>query len=82
MATATFETLATPAPTSAASQLSIDAAIEVFYIPNSRKVHGHSFPLGIRVKEGSSFPDLDAAISYIESLADRGTFNGLLSQRG
>ncbi|KAK7754734.1 hypothetical protein SLS62_003292 [Diatrype stigma] len=83
MATASLVTPAA-APAQAQSPLSVDAdaAFEIFEIPNGRKVHGNSFPLGIRVKEGSSFEDIDSAVRSIETLTDRGTFNSLLSRHG
>lgn len=82
MATASLVTPAA-APEWAQSPLGIDvdAAIEIFDIPNGRKVHGNSFPLGLRVKEGSSFEDVDSAARSIEALTDGGTFNSLLIHR-
>lgn len=58
-----------------------DFAIEIFDIPQQRTVHGNAFPLGIRVKEGYQFPDIDVAVKYVEELALRGLFNKLLTNR-
>lgn len=64
-----------------APDLVSDPYIEVFEIPNERKVHGKSFPLGVKVKDGAPFKGLNDAIAHIESLTDRGTFNTLLRRR-
>ncbi|CAH0057803.1 unnamed protein product [Clonostachys solani] len=65
-----------------APDLVSDSYIEIFEIPNERKVHGKSFPLGVKVKDGAPFKGLNDAITHIESLADRGTFNTLLRRHG
>ena len=82
MVAVTLETQA-HSPRSAPGQLPVDtdAGIEIFEIPNARRVHGNAFPLGIRTKEGALFENLDFAIDYIESLTDRGIFHSLLSNR-
>jgi len=70
-------TFQTPSPDSTDSGVSI----ETFHIPNHRTVHGGVFPLGIRVKAGRAFKDIDAAVAHIESLAGVGIFDSLLAQR-
>jgi hypothetical protein len=55
--------------------------LEFFPIPQARSVHGKSFPLGIRLKAGERFPDVESASRHIESLADKGVFNDLLADR-
>ncbi|CAK7224455.1 hypothetical protein SEUCBS140593_005575 [Sporothrix eucalyptigena] len=57
----------------------VDPRIETFAIPGARVVHGKVFPLGLRVKEGQSFADIDEAVSHIEALADQGTLDSLLT---
>ncbi|KAF0317958.1 hypothetical protein GQ607_014808 [Colletotrichum asianum] len=56
--------------------------VEIFSIPGSRTVHGQDFPLGIRVKKGQSFIDIDDAISQLKALADKNVFNKLLTNHG
>ncbi|KAF5482988.1 Clavaminate synthase-like protein [Colletotrichum siamense] len=56
--------------------------VEIFSIPGSRTVHGQDFPLGIRVKKGQSFIDIDDAISHLKALADKNVFNKLLTNHG
>ncbi|KAJ4998473.1 Clavaminate synthase-like protein [Colletotrichum sp. SAR 10_66] len=56
--------------------------VEIFSIPGSRTVHGQDFPLGIRVKKGQSFIDIDDAISHFKALADKNVFNKLLTNHG
>lgn len=55
--------------------------LEFFPIPQARSIHGKSFPLGIRVKAGEEFSDVESASRHIESLADNGVFDGLLADR-
>lgn len=55
--------------------------LEFFAIPQARSVHGKSFPLGIRVKAGEGFPDVESASRHIESLADKRVFDELLADR-
>ncbi|KAJ3955012.1 hypothetical protein N0V92_008478 [Colletotrichum tropicale] len=56
--------------------------VEIFSIPGSRTVHGQDFPLGIRVKKGQSFIDIDDATSHLKALADKNVFNKLLTNHG
>ncbi|KAI8207773.1 Clavaminate synthase-like protein [Colletotrichum sp. SAR 10_76] len=56
--------------------------VEIFSIPGSRTVHGQDFPLGIRVKKGQSFIDIDDAISHFKALADKNVFNKLPTNHG
>lgn len=58
-----------------------DAAIEIFEVPASRLVHGKSFPLGIKPKEGSTFANVDDAVECIAKRAEEGVFNSLLTNR-
>lgn len=55
--------------------------IETFEIPNARLVHGNAFPLGIRLKEGVPSKDVDSLVQHVESLAERGAFNKLITDR-
>ena len=55
--------------------------VETFEIPGARKVHGESFPLGIRPKDRVSSTDLDVALGYLKSLAANGAFDSKLAQR-
>ena len=54
--------------------------IESFPIPG-RLVHGRSFPLAIRPKEGVQFEDIKVAAEHLQTLAKAGVFDSLLSQR-
>lgn len=58
-----------------------DVPIELFEVPKSRTVHGNVFPLGIRVKEGHQFQNIDTAVRHIEDMAQTGLFDGLLQSR-
>lgn len=68
-------------PAASASTNNSDAPLEAFDIPGARAVHGNAFPLGIRVKQDAAFNDIDATVQIIESLADKGVFNQLLTNR-
>ncbi|KAI8275932.1 hypothetical protein K4K60_008246 [Colletotrichum sp. SAR11_57] len=56
--------------------------VEIFSIPGSRTVHSQDFPLGIRVKKGQSFIDIDDVLSHLKALADKNVFNKLLTDHG
>jgi len=58
-----------------------DAAIETFEVPVSRSVHGKSFPLGIKPRDGTAFANVDDAAGHIAKLAEEGVFNSLLTNR-
>ncbi|CAK7215433.1 hypothetical protein SBRCBS47491_002487 [Sporothrix bragantina] len=60
----------------------VDARIETFAIPGARVVHGKAFPLGIRVKGGQAFEDIDSAVAHIDQLAEQGTLDDLLRDHG
>ncbi|CAK7218987.1 hypothetical protein SCUCBS95973_003668 [Sporothrix curviconia] len=60
----------------------VDGRIETFDVPGARVVHGKAFPLGIRVKEGQAFSDIDAAVAHIDRLAEQGTLDDLLRDHG
>ncbi|QKX56949.1 uncharacterized protein TRUGW13939_04057 [Talaromyces rugulosus] len=59
-----------------------DAAIETFEVPVSRSVHGKSFPLGIKPRDGTAFANVDDAAGHIAKLAEEGVFNSLLTNHG
>ncbi|VUC34357.1 unnamed protein product [Clonostachys rosea] len=66
----------------ATTDLVSDPYIELFEIPEARKIRGESFPLGIKVKDGAPFKGLTDAVAHREALADKGTFNTLLRLHG
>ncbi|KAL2212050.1 taud/tfda taurine catabolism dioxygenase [Sarocladium strictum] len=55
---------------------------ELFSIPGERRVHGHVFPLGIRVKPGVVLDNLDTAVVAIEELAGTPLFTQLVTNSG
>ncbi|KAJ5009055.1 Clavaminate synthase-like protein [Colletotrichum sp. SAR 10_99] len=75
--------MSTTAPDATGPELpGTEDRVEIFSIPGSRTVHGQDFPLGIRVKKGQSFIDIDDAISHLKALADKNVFNKLLTNHG
>ncbi|KAJ0361468.1 hypothetical protein COL26b_013694 [Colletotrichum chrysophilum] len=73
----------TTAPDATGPELpGMEDRVEIFSIPGSRTVHGQDFPLGIRVKKGQSFIDIDDAISHLKALADKNIVNKLLTDHG
>ncbi|EXJ89959.1 hypothetical protein A1O3_03026 [Capronia epimyces CBS 606.96] len=82
MAAALKSIVAPTASTLSNPTLEAEVPIEIFPVPQSRSVHGNAFPLGIRVKEGHQFQDIDAAVRRIEELAQTGLFDGLLQSHG
>ncbi len=61
--------------------LGSDPFLELFAIPNSREVHGNTFPLGIRVKREATDLTLDAVVEHIQQLAEKSVLDNLLQNR-
>ncbi|PLB52043.1 taud/tfda taurine catabolism dioxygenase [Aspergillus steynii IBT 23096] len=55
---------------------------EPFDLPNSRTVHGHSFPLGLKVAPSSQAASLAETTTKIKQLAADGVIRDLLTKHG
>lgn len=58
-----------------------DSRVEAFEIPGTHLVHGNTFPLGVRVKNGRSFDTIEESAKHLQKLSDAGTLKSLLRQR-